>query len=718
MAFLSQPFDASAFASVVSFDTPALLELRRRKQWLVWKYVQVPGREKPTKKPASPKTGFWANDPTAWGTYDEAVERVRKSKFDGVGYALSSDDDLTGADLDKCRDATTGELQPWAAEIVAFAETYTEISPSGEGLRLFWRGKIASAIKYDAAQVEIYSSGRYLTITGDHLEGTPDEIRPAPRTLEALERRVAEFRAKASTKPEAPSLPRPAAGSDNFWTRVNSAALVSLASWVPSMFPRAKFQPGTGAYRITAKDLGDTYQEDLSIHPSGARYFGSEEGMSPIDIVKTWGGAADEFKAAEWLARQLGRDPEFFGWRPKNADLGATLTDQLLAGRGVETKQEEFDATPWRPIDPAKIPRRQWLYGKHYIRRFVTTTISPGGVGKTSLVLAEAIAMVTGHPILGVPIEEVSRVWVWNGEDPIEELQRRIAATCQHFEIDQFELSGLFVDSGRNREICLAKELKGGAIVSVPDYEKVISAIRKNRIDVFVVDPFISSHRVNENDNNSIDLVAKAWARIADETNCSIELVHHARKTGGQEVTVEHARGAVALISAARSARALNSMSEDEAAKLGRDVLKGIRQQFFRVDNGKANLALPPNRSRWFKMQTVTLPNGSGGLLDGGEEVGVPVPWEWPDAFDGVTAADLEEAQRRIGREPKWRADPRSPIWAGNALGDIFGVVSTEKSGRAKLLGILKAWLASGALKKIEAPDERYEMRTWIIRGD
>lgn len=716
MPALPSSFDPSQVPPSINLDTPALIELRQRPQWLVWKYVQVPGREKPTKKPAAPRTGFWANDPTAWASYEEAVARVKRSNFDGVGYAFSPDDDFTGADLDGCRDATTGELQPWAAAIIKLAETYTEVSPSGEGLRMFWRGKIDAAIKHDPAQVEIYATGRYLTITGEHLHGTPDKINPAPKTLAALEARVAEFKAKAPASPA--SLPRPAATSDNFWGRVNSAALVSLQSWVPSMFPRAKFQPGTGAYRIAAKDLGDAYEEDLSIHPSGARYFGSEEGMSPIDIVKAWGGAADEFKAAEWLGHQLGHEPEFFGWESDNSALGATITEQLMAGRAAEIDPSEFDATAWVPVDPTTIPRRQWLYGKHYIRRFVTTTISPGGVGKTSLVLGEAIAMVTGKPILGVPIDEVSRVWVWNGEDPMEELQRRVSATCQRYEIDQKELAGLFVDSGRNREICLAKEQKSGAIICVPDYDKVMAAIRKHNIDVFIVDPFISSHRVNENDNNSIDLVAKAWARIADETNCSVELVHHARKTGGHEVTVEHARGAVALISAARSARALNSMSEDEAAKIGHKALRGIRQQFFRVDNGKANLALPPNRSRWFKMETVVLPNGTGGILDSGEEVGVPTVWEWPDAMENVSEADLQEAQRIIGTEPKWRDDPRSPAWAGNALGHLFGVVSTEKSGRAKVSAILKTWLASGALKVIEAPDEKRNLRKWVVRGD
>jgi hypothetical protein len=35
--------------------------------------------------------------------------------------------------------------------------------------------------------------------------------------------------------------------------------------------------------------------------------------------------------------------------------------------------------------DPKTIPRREWLYGRHYIRKYLSTTIAPGGVGKSAL---------------------------------------------------------------------------------------------------------------------------------------------------------------------------------------------------------------------------------------------------------------------------------------------------------------------------------------------
>ena len=127
------------------------------------------------------------------GSYEQAEAMAKRRGFDGVGFVLSEDDDYTGIDLDKCRDPETGKLDLWAEDIVALNETYWEISPSGTGLRAILRGKIAKTIKNDKAHVEIYRSQRYLTITQNHIEGTPEDIRPAPITLEWLMERVEKF---------------------------------------------------------------------------------------------------------------------------------------------------------------------------------------------------------------------------------------------------------------------------------------------------------------------------------------------------------------------------------------------------------------------------------------------------------------------------------------------------------------------------------------------
>ena len=52
--------------------------------------------------------------------------------------------------------------------------------------------------------------------------------------------------------------------------------------------------------------------------------------------------------------------------------------------------------------DPKTLPRREWVYGNHLIRKFGSATFAPAGIGKTSLLIVEALAKVTGRALLGV----------------------------------------------------------------------------------------------------------------------------------------------------------------------------------------------------------------------------------------------------------------------------------------------------------------------------
>jgi RecA-family ATPase len=76
----------------------------------------------------------------------------------------------------------------------------------------------------------------------------------------------------------------------------------------------------------------------------------------------------------------------------------------------------------------------------------------------------------------------------------------------------------------------------------------VITAMKARQIDVLIIDPFVKVHRVSENDNSIMDAVVTVFAEIAEATNGSVELVQHARKTGGAEIGVDDARGASSVV--------------------------------------------------------------------------------------------------------------------------------------------------------------------------
>jgi hypothetical protein len=175
--------------------------------------------------------------------------------------------------------------------------------------------------------------------------------------------------------------------------------------------------------------------------------------------------------------------------------------------------------------------------------------------------------------------------------------------------------------------------------------------------------------------------------RLADIADAAVETVHHVRKTNGTELTAEDARGAISLIGAARSVRVLNPMTADEASKAG--INPAERRLYFRVDNGKANMAPPAAAATWRHMIGVPLGNGTEDYPE--DNVGVVTPWAWPGAFAGLTSDDLKQVQNRIS-SGKWRADVRADDWVGHAVADVLGLDLDQKVDRARVKSLLKTW--------------------------
>nr|WP_249150695.1 AAA family ATPase [Bradyrhizobium sp. JYMT SZCCT0180] len=130
------------------------------------------------------------------------------------------------------------------------------------------------------------------------------------------------------------------------------------------------------------------------------------------------------------------------------------------------------------------------------IRKFVTATISPGGVGKSSLIAAEALAQVSGRDLLGVSLSQRLRVWLWNLEDPQEETERKIQAAALHYRLAPEDIDGrLFVDSGRNQPLVIATTARAGAMIIRPIVDALTAEVIDRRIDALIIDPFIPATR-------------------------------------------------------------------------------------------------------------------------------------------------------------------------------------------------------------------------------
>lgn len=408
---------------------------------------------------------------------------------------------------------------------------------------------------------------------------------------------------------------------------------------------------------------------------------------------------------------------DIIDWRGSAEEL-RSLTDALLA-RGpenaVENVQVSISATPFAWTNPATIPLRPWVYGRWLLRNTITAVVAPGGVGKSALMASTVLALATGRELLGKTVwEGPRRVWYWNLEDDSEELSRQIHAAAIRHGVSPADCGDrLFVDSGLDgTTLCIADESRDGFRILQPVIDALVAELRKRKIDVLIIDPFVSSHAVSENDNGAIDAVAKMWGRVAKQANCSIVLVHHTRKLAGQKVTAEMSRGAVALISAARTALVLNRMDSDEAARFGIESDKDQRQHF-NVQDDKHNRA-PPEAAEWYRIEGVDL--GNGDEDHSGDNIGVVVPWSPPDPFDGLSVRHLFEVQQRL-REGEWADNVQARDWAGIAVAEVIGADLENKSDKARVKSLIRSWKETGALKVEHRDTSKGRSKPFLIVG-
>ena len=155
------------------------------RQWVCWKSVTNPKKGKADKVPINVHTGGGASttNPATWGTFWNALNfyrawygrehshtgtggKVLTGPISGLGFVLTPP--WIGFDLDGC--VEKGRIEPWAQEIIDMIGSYTEISPSGTGIRIFAKGHLPPGRNRNG-KIEVYQQGRFLTVTGRVLPG-------------------------------------------------------------------------------------------------------------------------------------------------------------------------------------------------------------------------------------------------------------------------------------------------------------------------------------------------------------------------------------------------------------------------------------------------------------------------------------------------------------------------------------------------------------------
>ena len=361
-----------------------------------------------------------------------------------------------------------------------------------------------------------------------------------------------------------------------------------------------------------------------------------------------------------------------------------------------EPRQDDLGLREWDAGDDAELPPpRGWLLGNSFARKFLSSLLADGGVGKTAVRYAQLISLATGRPLTGEYVFQRCHVLIISLEDDCEELRRRIRAVMLHYKIDLSEVKGwLFLS---------APGVGGGKLMTIdrtghPVRGQLANAIEdvitRRKIDIVAIDPFVKSHSVEENNNSLIDDVAQVLTDLASKHNIAVDAPHHISKGTADPGNANRGRGASSMKDAARLVYTLTPMSADEAKTFG--IEEEARRLLLRMDSGKVNIC-KPTAAKWFRLVSVSLGNQTD-RYPNGDEVQTIEPWTPPDTWADLGGALLNKILTAIDAGlPDGSRYTDAPRAADRAAWRVIVEHAPAKAeGQAR--EIIKTWVKAGVL--------------------
>ena len=649
-----------------------LSSMRSAHRWILWK--SEPNKD-PSKK--NRKVPYYINGQRRQGTldtqddwdnlatYDDALDVIVDGAYSGLGFALGEDQEggyWQGVDLD---DIDKNSL----TQIVDELPGYVEWSPSQKGVHSINYGEKLPSLGSNGTGVEFYASGRYFTVTNDIIrDGSLQDIGQVYHKLEAWH----------SKKVAPTGLALPSTGplvqlAEEVTADIRSA-LAHLSAedydlWIKAGLALCSYQQGKGLWtEWSQKSL-----EQFNPIEAEAKWRSFKPGNTGVDYPSIFHWA----KESGWL------NPAKHVEGTQQADDSDLIAlNPLPIGLGI------LDAV-------ASIPPRPWIIQNLLLRGYVSAIFSPGGVGKSTLQLVLALSVATGRDLINQGIEEQTPVLVINNEDDQDEMLRRIGAIVMMYGITEEELEGNFyVQSGYGSPLMIAS-MSDKVVKLTPNVESMTEFCTEKSIGVIMIDPFISTHDIPENDNTLIDKVVHAYKRIARDTGAAICLVHHTKKTGNNSEhhagDAESGRGASSLKDAARCIVTLARMSEETAEQIQMEPAEA--QRHLRMDVGKLNFGLDDGQAKWFRMSSFQLPNGDWTgvpeAVDLSSEFSTAAPVAAPKWTGTKIAESLENIFNKKQSSERWsliRAEFCLETGIGNTQSNEYiNLISRDKSDPTRI---------------------------------
>jgi hypothetical protein len=492
-------------------------QLRSYPNWVCYRFENH-GKPKLDKVPYDPKKpGKKAkvNDPSTWGSFDQALEAAEnpKCKYDGIGFVFSDDDPFTGIDLDHC--VKDGVIEPWAKEIINQMDSYSELSPSLTGVHIYTEA-IKTKGRCRKGDIEIYVSRRFLTVTGKRLPDTP-------MTIEKGQEAINKIHAKIS---ESPSSSRPTGNTDHKHTvmSLSDAELISKA--------------------ITAKD-SSKFKALWNGDTSGYGDDDSRADMALCGMLAFWTGKDHDRMDA--LFRQSGLMREKWDRRTGEQTYGDLTISKAIEscievykGKNEKPSKKDLpkqsatlqDKKPLSKREPVirtakelfslELPEVKWIVDKLFPQGLGILAGKPK-VGKSWLILHVALAVSLGGVALGsIGVEKGDVLYL-----ALEDIERRLKDR-----LNKLLSGGLPPD---NFHYCTSDWGKG--LEAVTRIDKFLDEHKDTRLVVVdtlqkIRDPSQKGAGVYEQDYEAVSMLKC----IADKHGVAVIVIHHQRKATSDDV--------------------------------------------------------------------------------------------------------------------------------------------------------------------------------------
>jgi putative DNA primase/helicase len=144
-------------------------ELKRGRCWVCCNRRKAPYVALVGKKESAKST-----DPDTWRSYSEALEAFATGRYAGIGRVIGAEEGLVGVDLDGVRGLDTGHIADRARSLLDRLDSYSEVSPSGKGVKVWVYADLPKS--HVKSGLEVYTRGRYFTVTGQMLLQYPATI--------------------------------------------------------------------------------------------------------------------------------------------------------------------------------------------------------------------------------------------------------------------------------------------------------------------------------------------------------------------------------------------------------------------------------------------------------------------------------------------------------------------------------------------------------------